>query len=107
MEAATTQTIITILCAVLASSGLWSFILAHYQNKQRKQSEESLERQALLGLLHEKLLEKCDYYIQRGYITEAEMRDLDQYLYNPYRKLNGNGLVETLHNSLLELLRTN
>ena len=97
--------IIAVISAVFASSGLWAFILAVYNNKQRKHEGENLERQALLGLLHEKLIEKCDYYIDRGFITEGEMRDLDHYLYDPYKKLGGNGLVEALHQSLMDILK--
>lgn len=99
--------IIAVISAVFASSGFWAFALAVYQHKQHQKDNESLERQALLGLLHEKLIEKCDFYIQRGYITEAEMRDFDEYLYKPYRALNGNGLVEKLHLTLIEKIKPN
>lgn len=100
-----TEIIIAVVSAIFASSGLWSFILTIYNTRQKKKETNTLEKQALLGLLHETLLDKCKYYVDKGEISEQELRDLDQYLYKPYLALGGDGLVETLHASLIEIIK--
>ena len=54
----------------------------------------SAERAALLGLLHEKLVAQCEVYLDKGYISEGQYRDLDEYIYQPYKNLGGNGTGE-------------
>ena len=61
-----TQTIVTIICAVIASSGFWAFIT--------------------------KLGEKRD--VRTKYITQSEYENLYKYLYEPYKKMGGNGSAE-------------
>ena len=55
--------IVTVLCSVIASSGL-----AH-------------DRIVSLGMV----------YIERGWITKDEYENLRDYLYEPYKALGGNG----------------
>ena len=45
-------------------------------------------------LLHEKLVAQCEVYLDKGYISEGQYRDLDEYIYQPYRNLGGNGTGE-------------
>ena len=85
------ENITQIVVAVFASTGFWAFVTAVWQERQKK---KSAERAALLGLLHERLVEQCEAYLDRGYLSEGEYRDLEEYIYNPYKNLGGNGTGE-------------
>lgn len=76
--------IITIVCAVFASSGIWTLILKIYE---RKHSQNDL----LLGLAHDRIRELGTMYLERGYIYADEYENLHDYLYIPYEKRGGNG----------------
>lgn len=79
----TSQIILTIVTALLASSGLWAFL-------GKKLDRNNSERELLVGIGHIELVFFGMQYIERGWITRDEyetMRDL----YEPYVKLGGNG----------------
>ena len=78
------QSIITIICAVLASSGLWAFLSKRLERKDVK-------NEMLVGLAHDRIISLGMRYIDRGYITQDEYENLYDYLYKPYTKLGGNG----------------
>ena len=67
------QMVVTIVCAVIASSGFWAFIQKKNDNK-------------FLGM----------HYIERGWITQDEYENLYEYLYKPYEKLGGNGSAKRI-----------
>lgn len=87
-----TTIILTVLGAVFASTGFWTLINNIYQTKSRKRS---VEQKALIGLLHERIYERCEEVIDRGYITREEYENL-QYLYQPYIEMGGNGTARRL-----------
>jgi len=88
-----TEVLVTIICAIFSSVGFWTFINNVYQNAREK---KSAERKALLGLLHEKVMEKTNEFILRGSITSSEYEDFVKYTYEPYVGLGGNGTGEKL-----------
>lgn len=45
----------------------------------------------LRGLAHDRICEKGEIYLRRGYVTKEEYEDLHDYLYVPYTRLAGNG----------------
>ena len=90
-----------IILAVFASTGFWALIQAIVI---KLMDRRSAERAALLGLLHERLVEQCESYLDRGYATEGEIRDLEEYIYTPYRNLGGNGTGEKMFNETRELI---
>lgn len=77
------QIALTVFTSVLASSGLWAYILKRSDNKDAK-------TEILVGLAHDRILYLGMSYIERGYITKDEYENLE-YLYRPYEKLGGNG----------------
>lgn len=81
------QSIITIICAVFASSGFWALL-------QRKSEKSDAEKDMLMGLAHDRIFDLGMRYIERGYITQAEYDNLSKYLYKPYRLMGGNGSAE-------------
>lgn len=78
------ETLITVLCAVLASSGFWALI-------QKLTDKKDAKTQMLVGLAHDRILYLGISYVQRGYITKDEYENLYDYLYKPYLKMGGNG----------------
>lgn len=94
------EMIITILCAIFSSVGFWTFVNNVYQDRREK---KSVERKALLGLLHEKVMERATYFISKGSMTRSEHEDFLRYVYEPYVALGGNGTGETLKKQVDEL----
>ena len=84
MGAIVLQTLVTIVCAVLASSGFWAWL-------QKKDDKKSLQSQMLIGLAHDRIVALGMSYIERGWITKDEYENLRDYLYEPYKALGGNG----------------
>ena len=83
------EIIITIICSVIASSGFWTFV-------SKRRDNNNAEVKMLLGLGHIKIIDICEKYIDRGYITQEEYDSLYNYLYIPYKELGGNGTAERL-----------
>lgn len=79
----TSQIILTIVTAMLASSGLWAFL-------GKKLDRNNSERELLVGIGHIELVFFGMQYIERGWITRDEYETM-QDLYEPYVKLGGNG----------------
>lgn len=77
------QIILTIVTALLASSGLWAFL-------GKKLERNNSERELLVGIGHIELVFFGMQYIERGWITRDEYETLQE-LYKPYVKLGGNG----------------
>jgi len=78
---------VTVVCAVLASSGFWAWLTARREKKDAK-------TKMLLGLGHDRIVVLCMKYIERGWITQDEYEDLNKYLYLPYKEMGGNGTAE-------------
>ena len=78
------ETLITVLCAVLASSGFWALV-------EKLTDKKDAKTQMLIGLAHDRILYLGMSYVQRGYITKDEYENLYDYLYKPYLKMGGNG----------------
>lgn len=83
------QTGITILVAMIASTGFWSLV-------QWKVNKKANDNDLLLGLAHDRILSLCGEYINRGKITQSEYENLNKYLYKPYIARGGNGLVKRM-----------
>ena len=90
------QTGITILVAMIASTGFWSFV-------QRIVERKSANSKLLLGLAHDRIMALCSEYIKRGSLTHAEYENLDKYLYKPYIKKGGNGVVKHMMDKVNQL----
>lgn len=82
---------ITIICSVLASSGLWAFFSKVLDKKAYKDEGRKAERDMLIGLAHDKIVTLGMKYIEREWLTEDEYENLDVYLFRPYENLGGNG----------------
>lgn len=78
------QMLVTIVCAVIASSGFWAFI-------QKRNESKDIKTQMLIGLAHDRIIFLGMSYIERGWISQDEYENLYEYLYKPYEKMGGNG----------------
>lgn len=85
----TAQVALTILGSVLASSGIWSMISKWTERKD-------IRTKMLLGLAHDRIMSLCMEYISRGEITQSEDENLRKYLYEPYKKMGGNGSADRI-----------
>ena len=92
----TTEIMITIVASVLASSGLWQFILYKSQRK-------STQTQAILALLQNEIYSQAEKAIKAGSITTDDFDNLTC-LYEPYEKMGGNGTGATLYNKCKDLI---
>lgn len=95
------QCIITIIGAVVASSGFWAYL-------QKKGEKHDLKSEMLRGLAHDRIMELGMKYINRGYVTQDEYENLYDYLFKPYGKLGGNGTAKHVMDavSTLPMYRT-
>lgn len=75
---------ITVVCSVIASSGFWAYI-------QKKQEKKDAKIDMLIGLGHDRIIYLGMLYIERGWITQDEYENLNDYLYKPYEKMGANG----------------
>lgn len=85
-----TQTImLTIIGAVFASQGFWTWL-------QTKSSSKSAKTKLIMGLGFAEICRRAEVYLSRGEITTEEYKDFEKYLYNPYHEMGGNGTAEKL-----------
>lgn len=81
--------LIGLAVAIFGGQGFWTWAIHRREDKTQ-------ETQLLLGIGFTKIIERCEYYIKRGWISADEYHELYQYLFKPYRELGGNGTAERL-----------
>lgn len=90
------QTIITIFCTILASSGFWLMI-------ERYLDRKDVRTKLLIGIGHDRIITLGMMYLERGWITEDEFENLYDYLYIPYQKAGGNGSATKIIQEVMKL----
>ena len=85
--------LISLVVAVVASTGLWTFITRIYDTKKKKLTNSE---KIALGLAHDRIMALGDEYIRKGFITPDEYENLHDFLYVPYRDMGGNGAAERI-----------
>jgi len=103
LRSETEAIIITALASVVASSGFWQWIISKRERANSKQDSTDALTSLIMGLASIKGQELGFSYIRRGYITADELEDLQKYIYDPYRELGGNGVLERLMEEVLKL----
>jgi len=81
--------VIAILSTLLASGGFWALLTKLIDKKSAK-------TKMILGLGHDRIMFLGMKYVERGFITQSEYENLYKYLYEPYKKMGGNGSAERL-----------
>ena len=92
---------VTVVCAVIASGGFWSFV----QNRRNQKDDKT---KILIGLAHDRIVDLGLMYIARGWVTQEEYGDLHKYLYKPYTDLGGDGSAHRIMEEVNKLpIRSN
>ena len=79
-----------------ASSGFWAYLAS-------RNTKESATTRLIMGLACIQGEQLGFRYIEQGYITPDELQGLEKYIYTPYRELGGNGVLDRIMQSVLEL----
>lgn len=88
--------LLPIVLAMLASNGLWALI-------GKRREKNNVERKMLAGLAHDRIIHLGMVYVTRGYITQDEYENLNDYLYQPYEKMGGNGSAKRVMEEVRKL----
>ena len=89
MEPWVQQIAVPLAVAMLTSSGLWALV-------SKRADKNDAERKILVGLAHDRITHLGMAYLTRGYITQDEYENLNDYLYQPYEKMGGNGSAKRI-----------
>ena len=98
------QAVVSVLTAVLASGGLWSFLskkqeirFEELERKRKKEAEAEVKNDGktklLVGLAHDRLIYLTKKYLEEGWIDSEDYENLT-YMYEPYIQCGGNGTVK-------------
>lgn len=79
--------LVLLLSAVAASSGIWALVAA-------RNTKKSASEKMLLGLGHDRVIYLCKKYIAAGCISSDDFENLNDYLYEPYLSMGGNGTAK-------------
>lgn len=90
------QMVITIVCAVIASSGFWAWLMKRGEKKD-------VRTKVLIGLAHDRIMDLGLKYINRGEITSDEFENLYDFLYVPYEQMGGNGSAKKVMDEVKKL----
>ena len=82
------ETLLTLAAILFGSQGLWTFVQTVWINKHRNKRAEN---KLLLGLAFETIINTAQKYIDRGEIDSDEYKELNHYLFEPYKEMGGNG----------------
>lgn len=74
------QILVTILASIMASGGFWTYLQSRYKKKDSK-------TKVILGLGYDRIIALGMKYIARGWITNDEYENLEEYIYKPYHEL--------------------
>lgn len=94
------DTLVTIVCSVFASSGLWTFITTAINNRKSKDDSENkrieLIEKMVRGLAHVKIVDVGKQYLEEKHISLESLEDFNSYLYFPYNAMGGNGYAKKI-----------
>lgn len=90
------QIAVPLVVAVLTSSGLWAVVA-------KRVDKGDAQRKMLVGLAHDRIIHLGMVYVDRGYITQDEYENLNDYLYTPYEKMGGNGSAKRVMEEVRKL----
>lgn len=88
--------LLPIVLAMLASNGLWALI-------GKRREKNNVERKMLVSLAHDRIIHLGMVYVTRGYVTQDEYETLNDYLYQPYEKMGGNGSAKRVMEEVRKL----
>lgn len=90
------QMVLSILLAIIGSTGLWNFI-------STRREKHDAKTKLLVGLAHDRIVYLGMKYIERGHVTHDEYENLNDYLYEPYAAAGGNGSAKRVMEEVRKL----
>lgn len=98
---------LAIMIASISSTGLWTVVntLITARMERKKAEQKNPMQDMVLGTGYAILIYICNQYIERGWISTAELMEINKYLLKPYLELGGNGNAEMLFNEVKNLPR--
>lgn len=63
---------------------------------ENEKIEQGSIKEGVVALLHDRLIQACQYHMRKDYVTVDELENL-KYLYDSYAGLGGNGTVSKLY----------
>lgn len=96
------EIIITIVVAIFASTGFWTFIQTVYQNKSKSIKAEQI---LLTGLARSEIIRLANEYIERGTISTAEYTEFTQFCEAYISLPGGNGGGKHAYADFLEKVK--
>lgn len=81
------EVIITIIVAIFASTGFWTFMQTVYQSKSKK---NKAERTLLIGLARSEIIRQGNELLDKAEVTHQEYKEYEDFC-NAYIELGGNG----------------
>ena len=105
---------VTLLVGIFGSTGFWSWKSAKREKdsdvyKKIDEIENKVDnyidnmKRAMMGQTYVNIVRTCEYWIQRGWAEQDDIRDLEHYMYDLYREWGGNGTAERLFNEVCNL----
>ena len=76
--------------------GLSNFAMFLIQRHDQRVNKDRPEYKMILGLGHDIIISRGEFYIARGCITKDEYENLNEYLYKPYLEMGGNGTAKKI-----------
>lgn len=90
------QMVLSILLAMIGSTGLWNYI-------STRREKHDAKTKLLVGLAHDRIVYLGMKYIERGHVTHDEYENLNDYLYEPYAAAGGNGSAKRVMEEVRKL----
>lgn len=92
-----------IIIAILGSGALSAIIAGVFNLINNHSSIKSNESKLLMGLAYKAIVELSQKYINRGYISVEEYKELEHYFAKPYMARGGNGTAAKLVKEVSQL----
>lgn len=85
----------------LIFTALGGLLTAAYRSLAKRlrdrEAESAALKEGVLSVLHDRLYQECDRYIQKGTIDASGLKNIE-HLYESYHALGGNGTGSELYN---------
>ncbi len=72
------------------------------QIDQKQNEEIKVLRDGIKALLHDRIIQKCEYHLRQKHISASDIQELE-YMNEPYKALGGNGTVKTMLSAVHKL----
>ena len=106
--------VVTLLVGIFGSTGFWTWKTSRNEkNSEVYKKIDEIEarvdkyidnmRNMVMGQTYVTIVRTCEYWLDRGWVEKDDLRDLEHYLYDPYREWGGNGTAERLFKEVCAL----